>query len=184
MLHSGLKTALVFSLLSLTACAQKPQLKQVQQEIRTLNNNISTLSQQAVLLARQNALNSNSQRGAYLLPDADGEARLYSQSGLLAFSLPEVKADGNATQITLIVKPIQPSRHVDFSAAIAWGEKADQPENERGQMAFSVAQSAMEQGAVTLHLRLADITPAQLGFIRIHDIQPLEPSPSQPATPP
>jgi len=45
MLHSGLKTALVFSLLSLTACAQKPELKQVQQEIRALNNNISTLSQ-------------------------------------------------------------------------------------------------------------------------------------------
>lgn len=83
----SLRTLLAFSILSLTACAQQSSLHQIQHEIKTLKRDMVDLSQQAVILSEQNALNAQSTQGVYLLPDAGAPVLLESQTGVLKISL-------------------------------------------------------------------------------------------------
>lgn len=75
------------SALTLSACAQQGEVKQMKQDVRTLNKAMSQLNQETVKITQQNALNAKSASGVYLLPSANTPARLQSQIGMLRMSL-------------------------------------------------------------------------------------------------
>ena len=83
MTQSRLIIILVLSVLNLTGCAQQSDLHPIQHEIKTLNQDRMNLSQQAIILRQQNALNAQSTEGVYLLPNAGASALLESQIGTL-----------------------------------------------------------------------------------------------------
>lgn len=104
-----LRIALLGSLVSLTACAQQSEVKQMHQSISTLSAEMTQLNKETVKITQQNALNAKSTRGAYLLPGANTPARLNSQVGTLRMSLRNIAANAQGTALTLRIQGVQRS---------------------------------------------------------------------------
>jgi len=170
----SLRTLLAFSILSLTACAQQSSLHQIQHEIKTLNQDMVDLSQQAVILSEQNALNAQSTQGVYFLPDAGAPALLESQVGMLKISLAHIDKVASGTQVTLLIQENTRQSLPDFSGMIAWKTRADKTDAQAtdvdGQQSFTASTQSATPDEATLTLVLPALAPDNLRWIRIHDI--------------
>lgn len=178
MTKTYLRFFLVGSLMSLTACAQQTEVRQMRHEVGSLNQEMMKLSDQTVKLTQQNALNAKSTTGVYLLPGSNTPARLNSQIGNLQMSLSNVAAEANGTRATLTIKGESNEPLPAFTGKVEWGQiqgttDSFQEVNVQTQQIDATA-SILAPSDVTLPLRLSGITPDQLGFIRIHDIQPVQ----------
>lgn len=175
--QSRMRIILVLSVLSLTGCAPPSDLHQIQHEIKTLNQDMMNLSQQAIILNQQNALNAQSTEGAYLLPNADASALLESQIGTLRMSLTRVIGTPHGTQVTLLIQDNAQRPLPAFSGVIAWKtgpESTDAASNAvDDQQSFTAPAARATPGEATLTLVLPDITPENLRWVRIHGIHPV-----------
>lgn len=184
MTKSYLRILLAGSLISLTACAQQTQVRQMKHEVSSLNQEMMTLSDRTVKLTQQNALNAKSTTGVYLLPGSNTPARLNSQIGNLQMSLSNVSAQENGTRATLTIKGESNNPLPAFSGEIAWGQIQGTTENFQEvnvqTLRINAPASVLAPSDVTIPLRLTGITPEQLGFVRIHDIQPADAAQAQP----
>ena len=61
-----LRIALLGSLVSLSACAQQSEVKQMHQSISALSSEMTQLNKETVKITQQNALNAKSTKGVYL----------------------------------------------------------------------------------------------------------------------
>lgn len=148
----------------------------MRQEVGALNQDMMKLSDRSVKLTQQNALNAKSTTGVYLLPGSDTPARLNSQIGNLQMSLSNVAAEANGTRATLTIKGESSDPLPAFTAEIAWGQiqgttDSYQEVNVQTQRVDAPA-SNLAPGNIAIPVRLPGITPDQLGFVRVHDIQP------------
>ncbi|EKE2799371.1 DUF3251 domain-containing protein [Salmonella enterica] len=172
-----LRILLVGSLLSLTACAPQSEVRQMHQSISTLNKEMTQLNQETVKITQQNKLNAESTRGVYLLPGANTSARLESQIGTLRMTLLEITPVADGAHATLRIQGESRDPLPAFSATVEYGQLQGTTENYQEVNAQSLLVSApaslLAPSDVNISLPLKGITPAQLGFIRIHDIQPV-----------
>ncbi|MDG6500202.1 DUF3251 domain-containing protein, partial [Staphylococcus aureus] len=99
-----LKWLIAGSTLALSACAPQSEVRQMHQNVSTLNHEMTKLKQETVKITQQNALNVKSQSGVYLLPGSNTPARLSSQLGMLKMSLRNVSAGANGTQAALFIQ--------------------------------------------------------------------------------
>lgn len=171
-----LKLAIMGSLFTLSACAQQSEVRQMNQSVRTLSKEMTQLNQQTVKITQQNVLNAKSTRGVYLLPDAKTPARLNSQIGTLRMSLLNITPDGDGTRLTLRVQGESNDPLPAFSATVASGQISGTTENYQEvnvqDQLISAPASTLAPSDVDIPLRLNGVTPKQVGFVRIHDIQP------------
>ncbi|WJV37850.1 DUF3251 domain-containing protein [Raoultella terrigena] len=173
-----LQLAIVGSLFTLSACAQQSEVRQMNQSVSTLSKEMIQLNQQTVKITQQNALNAKSSSGVYLLPGAKTPARLNSQIGTLRMSLRDIVPDGDGTRLTLRIQGESNDPLPAFSATVASGQISGTTEsyrevNVRDQL-ISAPASILAPSDVDIPLRLSGVTPEQLGFVRIHDIQPAD----------
>ena len=173
-----LQLAIVGSLFTLSACAQQSEVRQMNQSVSTLSKEMTQLNQQTVKITQQNALNAKSSSGVYLLPGAKTPARLNSQIGTLRMSLRDIVPDGDGTRLTLRIQGESNDPLPAFSATVASGQISGTTEsyrevNVRDQL-ISAPASILAPSDVDIPLRLSGVTPEQLGFVRIHDIQPTD----------
>jgi hypothetical protein len=171
-----LKIVLVGSLFTLSACAQQTEVRQMKQSVNTLNTALDKLNKETVKITQQNALNAKSSSGVYLLPGANTPARLNSQIGTLKMSLVNVAANANGTRATLRIQGESNDPLPAFSGTVEWGQiqgttESYQEVNVNSQL-FTAPASVLAPSDVDIPLQLNGLTPEQLGFIRIHDIQP------------
>ncbi|AHW95428.1 DUF3251 domain-containing protein [Enterobacter asburiae] len=171
-----LKILLVGSLFALSACAQQTEVRQMKQSVNTLNTAMDKLNKETVKITQQNALNAKSSSGVYLLPGANTPARLNSQIGTLKMSLVNVAANANGTRATLRIQGESNDPLPAFSGTVEWGQiqgttESYQEVNVNSQL-FTAPASVLAPSDVDIPLQLNGLTPEQLGFIRIHDIQP------------
>ena len=171
-----LKILLVGSLFTLSACAQQTEVRQMKQSVNTLNTAMDKLNKETVKITQQNALNAKSSSGVYLLPGANTPARLNSQVGTLKMSLVNVAANEDGTRATLRIQGESNDPLPAFSGTVEWGQIQGTTENYqevnvRNQL-FTAPASVLAPSDVDIPLQLTGPTPDQLGFIRIHDIQP------------
>jgi hypothetical protein len=171
-----LKILLVGSLFTLSACAQQSEVRQLHQSVSTLNKEMSKLNQETVKITQQNALNAKSSSGVYLLPGANTPALLHSQIGMLKMSLVNIAPDANGTRVTLRIQGESNDPLPAFSGTVEWGQIQGttndyQEVNVQNQLINAPA-STLAPSDVDLPLQLNGITPDQLGFVRVHDIQP------------
>ena len=174
-----LKLAAVASALLLSACAPQSEVNQMHSSISTLNGEMTKLKQETVKITQQNALNKKSASGVYLLPGANTPARLNSQLGMLRMSISNVSAGANGTQATLNIHGESNTPLPAFTGTVEWGQlqgttESYQEVNVQNQP-FSAPASQLAPSDIAIPLTLSGITPDQLGFVRIHDIQPLLP---------
>lgn len=171
-----LKIVLVGSLFTLSACAQQSEVREMKQSVNTLNVAMDKLNKETVKITQQNALNAKSSNGVYLLPGANTPARLNSQIGTLKMSLVNVAANADGTRATLRIQGESNDPLPAFSGTVEWGQiqgttESYQEVNVKNQL-FTAPASTLAPSDVDIPLHLSGLTPEQLGFIRIHDIQP------------
>lgn len=172
-----LNILLVGSLFSLSACAQQSEVRQMNQSVSTLNQTMTKLNQETVKITQQNALNVKSTSGVYLLPGSNTPARLKSQIGTLKMSLVNVAPNADGTRATLRIQGESNDPLPAFSGTVEWGQIQGttdnfQEVNVQNQLINAPA-SVLAPSDVDIPLQLNGITPDQLGFVRIHDIQPV-----------
>ena len=172
-----LNILLVGGLFSLSACAQQSEVRQMNQSVSTLNQTMSKLNQETVKITQQNALNVKSTSGVYLLPGSNTPARLKSQIGTLKMSLVNVAPNADGTRATLRIQGESNDPLPAFSGTVEWGQIQGttdnfQEVNVQNQLINAPAR-VLAPSDVDIPLQLNGITPDQLGFVRIHDIQPV-----------
>lgn len=172
-----LHVLLLGSLFSLSACAQQSEVRQMNQSISSLNTTMNKLNQETVKITQQNALNAKSTSGVYLLTGSNTPARLNSQIGTLKMSLVNVAPNADGTRATLRIQGESNDPLPAFSATVEWGQiqgttDSFQEMNVQTQLINAPA-SVLAPSDVDIPLQLNGLTPDRLGFIRIHDIQPV-----------
>ncbi|EGT4254632.1 DUF3251 domain-containing protein [Citrobacter amalonaticus] len=172
-----LRILLVGSLFSLSACAQQSEVRQMHQSVSTLNKEMNQLNQETVKITQQNSLNVNSTRGVYLLPGSNTPARLNSQIGTLRMSLINIAPNATGTRVTLRIQGESNDPLPAFSGTVEYGQIQGttdnyQEVNVQNQLINAPA-SVLAPSDVDIPLQLNGMTPDQLGFVRIHDIQPV-----------
>ncbi|ENN7015186.1 DUF3251 domain-containing protein [Enterobacter ludwigii] len=171
-----LKILLVGSLFNLSACAQQTEVRQMKQSVNTLNTAMDKLNKETVKITQQNALNAKSSSGVYLLPGSNTPARLNSQIGTLKMSLVNVAANADGTRATLRIQGESNDPLPAFSGTVEWGQIQGTTENYQEvnvkSQLFTAPASVLAPSDVDIPIQLNGLTPDQLGFIRIHDIQP------------
>lgn len=172
-----LRILLVGSLFSLSACAQQSEVRQMHQSVSTLNKEMNQLNQETVKITQQNSLNVKSTRGVYLLPGSNTPARLNSQIGTLRMSLINIAPNAAGTRVTLRIQGESNDPLPAFSGTVEYGQIQGttdnyQEVNVQNQLINAPA-SVLAPSDVDIPLRLNNLTPDQLGFVRIHDIQPV-----------
>jgi len=149
------------------------------QDVSTLNNEMAKLNKETVKITQQNALNAKSTNGVYLLPGSNTPARLNSQIGMLRMTLKDITPNANGTRATLRIQGESNDPLPAFSGTVEWGQiqgttQNFQEVNVQNQL-ISAPASTLAPSDVDVALQLNGITPDQLGFVRIHDIQPTTP---------
>jgi hypothetical protein len=172
-----LRILLVGSLFSLSACAQQSEVRQMHQSVSTLNKEMNQLNQETVKITQQNSLNVKSTRGVYLLPGSNTPARLNSQIGTLRMSLINIAPNAAGTRVTLRIQGESNDPLPAFSGTVEYGQIQGttdnyQEVNVQNQLINAPA-SVLAPSDVDIPLQLNNLTPDQLGFVRIHDIQPV-----------
>jgi hypothetical protein len=171
-----LRILLVGSLFSLSACAQQSEVHEMHQSVSTLNKEMTQLNKETVKITQQNRLNAQSSNGVYLLPGSNTPARLDSQIGTLRMSLLSAAQNAQGTRVTLRIQGESNDPLPAFSGTVEWGQiqgttESFQEVNVQNQLINAPA-SVLAPSDVDIPLQLNGITPDQLGFVRIHDIQP------------
>lgn len=172
-----LRILLVGSLFSLSACAQQSEVRQMHQSVSTLNKEMNQLNQETVKITQQNSLNVKSSSGVYLLPGSNTPARLNSQIGTLRMSLINIAPNAAGTRVTLRIQGESNDPLPAFSGTVEYGQIQGttdnyQEVNVQNQLINAPA-SVLAPSDVDIPLQLNGITPDRLGFVRIHDIQPV-----------
>ncbi|HEM8614052.1 TPA: DUF3251 domain-containing protein, partial [Citrobacter amalonaticus] len=130
-----------------------------------------------VKITQQNSLNVKSTRGVYLLPGSNTPARLNSQIGTLRMSLINIAPNAAGTRVTLRIQGESNDPLPAFSGTVEYGQIQGttdnyQEVNVQNQLINAPA-SVLAPSDVDIPLQLNNLTPDQLGFVRIHDIQPV-----------
>lgn len=165
------------SLLALSGCSStpaSPEVKQLHQEVSQLNQEMRQLTSQATALEQQNLLNSRSEQGAWLLPQASTAVVLQTQLGELRLSLTQIESEASGTRANLNIRSAGEQPLPALSAKVEWGEldaASGKPLN-AGSLSQNVAipASLLPKSSVIVPLRLSGLTPDQLGFVRVHDV--------------
>ena len=168
---------LLGSLFSLSACVQQSEVRQMKHGVSTLNQEMTQLNKETVKITQQNKLNAKSSSGVYLLPGAKTPARLESQIGTLRMSLVNITSDTDGTTLTLRIQGESNDPLPAFSGTVEYGQIQGtidnfQEINVQNQLINAPA-SVLAPSDVDIPLQLKGISVDQLGFVRIHDIQPV-----------
>ncbi|MEO3989755.1 SadB/YajI family lipoprotein [Pseudocitrobacter cyperus] len=172
-----LRIAVLGSLFSLTACAQQAEVNQMHESISTLNQEMNKLNKETVKITQQNALNAKSASGVYIIPGSNTPALLKSQIGTLRMSLRNIAPNAQGTAVTLRIQGESNDALPAFSGTVEYGQiqgttDSFQEVNVQNQLINAPA-SILAPSDVDIPLQLNGISPDQLGFVRIHDIQPV-----------
>ena len=145
------------------------------QSVSTLTKEMNQLNKETVKITQQNSLNVKSTRGVYLLPGSNTPARLNSQIGTLRMSLINIAPNADSTRVTLQIQGESNDPLPAFSGTVEYGQIQGttdnyQEVNVQNQLINAPA-SILASSDVDIPLQLNGLTPDQLGFVRIHDIQ-------------
>lgn len=165
------------SLLLLAGCAStppQPKLNQLHNEVGKLTQEMRQLTNQAAALEQQGNLNSGSAQGAWLLPAANTGVILKSQAGELKLTLSHVQAEANGTRALLHIRATGDAPLPAFTAQVEWGEldsTTSKPLTVNSQVQqIEVTRALLAKSEATVPLRLSNLPPEQLGYVRIHDV--------------
>ena len=168
---------MVMSLAFLSGCSStpsSPKVNQLHQEVNQLNQQMQYLTTQASALEIQGQLNSHSQQGAWLVPQANTPVELQTQLGTLRLSLSRVESEASGSRANLNIRATGDKPVPALRATVVWGEldpASGKPLNADSlSQTIAVPSALLPQSAVSVPLRLSGVSPEQLGYVRVHDV--------------
>ncbi|MEH0875457.1 DUF3251 domain-containing protein [Pectobacterium cacticida] len=173
-------------LVLLTGCAEQHQMPELQERLGQLNQQLHSLNNQATALEQQNTLNAHSTSGAYLLPAAQTSALLESGIGKLSIALRNIETEANGTRALLYIHILDAPGLPAFSAQLDWGSV--DPVNGKPlassvqTQSFIVSPTLLPKAEALIELRLSGLSPQELGFIRVHQVEKIQSPPPIAAT--
>ncbi|MBE5201497.1 DUF3251 domain-containing protein [Pectobacterium quasiaquaticum] len=169
------------ALLLLAGCSEQRQMPKLQNQIGQLNQQLQTLTDQATALERQNALNSLSTSGIYLLPAAQTSTVLESSIGRLNVSLRNIETEANGTSALLHIRTLDAKGLPTFGAQLDWGRLdpvSGKPlTGDTQTQSFVVSPTLLPKAEAIIELRLSGLSPEELGFVRLHQVQEIQSPP-------
>lgn len=177
------------ALLSLAGCAQQnPELPKLKSEITQLNQKLQRLTDVATALEQQATLNRQSAGGIYLLPAANTPALLKTDFGNISFSISKIGAFETGSTGILTAQETSGRNLPVFTAQLDWGQVdpvTGKPLTADMQtQTITVTADLLPSATQTLEIHLAHIAPEMLGFIRLHNVQPINGQPINATTSP
>jgi len=172
------KLGMLAMVIMLAGCAapKQPAVNKLHNEVGQLNQELRQLTDQASVLEQQRLLNQGVANGAWLLPVANTAVVLQSSAGQLRLSLSYVEAEANGTRALLHIRAAGEQQLVPMTMKIEWGEldpTTGKPLAVSSQsQTIDVPSSLLPRADATVPLRLSGIQPEQLGYVRVHDVQP------------
>ena len=185
-MKKGLFLLPVLGVVLLNGCAAPatPQKQALHAEVNQLNQQVTQLTRQASALERQNSLNVHSTQGAWLLPEANNRVELKSQAGPLMLSLTRIEPEASGTRALLTLRAAGDRPLQSLRMQIEWGELDAATGKPLSASALSqtieVRNTLLPQTEQPVPLRLSGLSPDQLGYVRVHDVELL--NPAQPAS--
>ncbi|MFG1175643.1 DUF3251 domain-containing protein [Erwiniaceae bacterium CAU 1747] len=174
-----LKLSLLASLLTLAGCSStpsQPKISELHNTVGKLNKEMRQLTRQASALEQQGHLNGGSAQGAWLLPQANTGVILKSQVGDLKLSLSHLQTEANGSRASLNIHAMADAPLPSFSAEVEWGELDSATGKPISISSLSqrieVVSSLLPRSQASVPLRLSNLPPEQLGYVRIHDVVP------------
>lgn len=168
---------LLIAVLMLTDCAaprQQLALKELHNQVGQLNAEMRQLTQHASSIEQQNRLNSGSEQGAWLLPASNTAVALKSEAGELRLSLNQIANEASGTHALLHIVSSGEKPLPAFSAKIEWGavdrHTGNPIQGDGESQTISVQNGLLPRSEVSVPLRLSNITPERLGYVRVHNI--------------
>lgn len=171
----------------LNGCAAPPPAKTqaLHGEVNQLNQQVAQLTNQASALEQQNQLNSHSTQGAWLLPAANTRVELKSLAGPLMLSLTRIEPEASGTRALLTLRAAGDRPLQSLRMQVEWGELDAATGKPLAASALSqtieVRNTLVPQSEQPVPLRLSGLSPQQLGYVRVHDVEPLTPTNAAPA---
>lgn len=181
---------MALSLAILSGCsssATHPQIRELHQEVSQLNQQMQHLTTQARALEIQGQLNSHSQQGAWLVPQANTPVALQTQPGTLRLTLSPVTAEASGSRATLTIVSMNDQPLPALHATVVWGQL--DPATGKPLTADSLSQTIavpaalLPQHSVSVPLRLSGLAPQQLGYVRVHNVTDDATARTEPAAP-
>lgn len=170
------KIFLLSALVLLAGCAPTREVPKLRNQVVELNQKLTILTNQATALEQQNQLNQNSTSGVYLVPAANNAARLHSNLGELSVSLSHVKTEANGAQALLHVRILSQASLPAFKAVVEWGQLDAATGKPLTADALSqpiaTPDSLLPKTEYSFELRFSGLTPEQLGYVRLHSVEP------------
>lgn len=180
-MRKGLFLLPLLSAALLNGCAAPPSAstRALHGEVGQLNQQVSQLTRQASALEQQNQLNSHSTQGAWLLPAANTRVELQSLAGPLMLSLTRIEAEASGTRALLTLRAAGDRPLQSLRMQVEWGELDAATGKPLSAGALSqiieVRNALLPKSEQPVPLRLSGLPPEQLGYVRIHDVEPLTP---------
>lgn len=151
-------------------------------KVNQLNQQVTQLTRQASALEQQNQLNSQSTQGAWLLPAAATRVELKSLAGPLMLSLTRIEPEASGTRALLTLRAAGDRPLQSLRMQVEWGELDAATGKPLSASALSqtieVRNTLVPQTEQPVPLRLSGLSPQQLGYVRVHDVEPLTPTPA------
>lgn len=176
MKRSNLALAVVATAL-LSACAERSEVRELSQRLEALEAKVSLVEQATEdVKTRQGVdrLVQDAERVAYLTPASDGYSALQTDIGPITLTLSNVEPYANGTRVTLRVGNPMSATINDASATVEWGSVGSdgQPQNDIARSRRVQLGTSLRPGAWTnVQLVLDAVQPAQLGFVRVRDVE-------------
>lgn len=110
------------------------------------------------------------------MPAANNAARLHSNLGELSVSLSHVKTEANGAQALLHVRTLSQASLPAFKAVVEWGQLDAVTGKPLTADALSqpiaTPDSLLPKTEYSFELRFSGLTPEQLGYVRLHSVEP------------
>ncbi|EHM37879.1 DUF3251 domain-containing protein [Hafnia alvei] len=161
--------------LMLTACASDPKTEALQSEVQELTQKVQKLSTEAEYLERQKAMNENNEQSIYLIPAANSDAVGVTSIGQLRLLISHLEPEADGSKAVLQIKTANGSILPSFTGTLEWGSlnqaTLEPDQSSTLSQSISFKNPATPTNVTSMEVRLSDIAPENLGFIRLSGIE-------------
>lgn len=161
--------------LMLTACASDPKTEALQSEVQELTQKVQKLSTEAEYLERQKAMNENNEQSIYLIPAANSDSVGVTSIGQLRLLISHLEPEADGSKAVLQIKTANGSILPSFTGSLEWGSlnqaTLEPDQSSTLSQSISFKSPATPTNVTSMEVRLSDIAPENLGFIRLSGIE-------------
>jgi hypothetical protein len=176
-MQKSLGVALLGLFFAVPGCDKDPRVDALQRQLQDLDTKVKTIKGDVDTLKNESSTDTfmrNAEGIAYLTPGSGGFSVIKTDIGLITVSLDDIKPYANGSRVLLRFGNPTNATLIDISATLDWGsvDNNGTPLNAEEKSKDLSFNKPFRPGSwTTVDAVLDGVLPANLGFIRIHDLK-------------